>query len=96
VASRHISVPAITFSELVDDLDDIDLVHFDTEGHDGEVLDQIDLDRWHPDIIMFEHNCGDPVWWPNTSSTRGDAAAVVASEGPGMGSRGMRRTRSRT
>jgi FkbM family methyltransferase len=50
-----VTVPAMTFSELVNDLDHINLVHIDTEGHDGEVLDQMDLARWHPDIIMFEH-----------------------------------------
>ena len=50
-----VSVPAMTFSEPIDDLDHIDLVVVDTEGHDGEVLDQIDLDRFHPDFIMFEH-----------------------------------------
>ena len=33
----------------------IDLIHIDTEGYDFEILKQIDIEKYHPGIIMYEH-----------------------------------------
>jgi hypothetical protein len=33
----------------------IDLIHIDTEGYDYEILKQIDFDKYQPDIILYEH-----------------------------------------
>jgi FkbM family methyltransferase len=38
----------------------IDLVHIDTEGHDYQILSQIDLQKYKPTIILFEHNLLSP------------------------------------
>ena len=37
-------------------VDAIDLVHIDTEGFDYKVLSQIDLKRYKPSVILFEHH----------------------------------------
>ncbi|HKR13161.1 MAG TPA: FkbM family methyltransferase [Pyrinomonadaceae bacterium] len=34
----------------------IDLIHIDTEGFDYKVLSQIDLERYKPAVILFEHH----------------------------------------
>lgn len=34
----------------------IDLIHIDTEGFDYKVLSQLDLERYKPSIILFEHH----------------------------------------
>lgn len=34
----------------------IDLVHIDTEGFDYKVLSQLDLTRYKPSVILFEHH----------------------------------------
>lgn len=34
----------------------IDLIHIDTEGFDYQVLSQIDITRYKPSIILFEHH----------------------------------------
>jgi FkbM family methyltransferase len=52
---KTVSVPAMTFDSLTRGLDRIDLIHTDTEGHDAAILDQIDLERWAPKVVMFEH-----------------------------------------
>ena len=54
---REIEVPCVTFDELClrHGLDDVDLVHIDTEGYDWEVVQLIDLDRWHPTALLYEH-----------------------------------------
>ncbi len=33
----------------------IDLFHVDAEGFDAVILEQLDLDRFHPEIILWEH-----------------------------------------
>ena len=52
---RTVIVPAMTFDTLAEGLERIDLLHLDTEGHDGAILAQVDLDRWSPGIIVYEH-----------------------------------------
>ena len=34
----------------------IDLLHIDTEGFDYKVLSQLDLERYKPSVILFEHH----------------------------------------
>jgi FkbM family methyltransferase len=50
-------VPCITFEALCrkHGLTRLDLVHIDTEGYDFEVIKLIDLDRWMPTVLLFEH-----------------------------------------
>jgi len=38
----------------------IDLLHIDTEGFDYKVLSQLNLKKYHPLIILFEHNLLSP------------------------------------
>ena len=37
-------------------VDAIDLIHIDTEGSDYKVLSQLDLRRYKPSVILFEHH----------------------------------------
>lgn len=37
-------------------VDAIDLIHIDTEGFDYQVLSQVDLKRYKPSVILFEHH----------------------------------------
>lgn len=37
-------------------VDAIDLLHIDTEGFDYKVLSQLDLKRYKPSVILFEHH----------------------------------------
>jgi FkbM family methyltransferase len=51
-------VPTLTFDSLCKraGFEQIDLLHIDTEGYDYEILKQIDLDRWRPHLIIYEHH----------------------------------------
>ena len=51
----EIEVPAMTFSTLTRDVDDIHVLHVDTEGHDAAILAQVDFDAWTLSAILFEH-----------------------------------------
>jgi FkbM family methyltransferase len=50
-------VRCMTFGELCDRkrIDHFDLLHVDAEGYDGEIVLQVDFDRYSPHIILFEH-----------------------------------------
>lgn len=37
-------------------VDQIDLIHIDTEGFDYKVLSQVDIKRYRPSAILFEHH----------------------------------------
>ena len=39
----------------------IDLIHIDTEGHDFEILKTIDLPRYRPKVVIYEHHHLNPV-----------------------------------
>lgn len=39
---------------------EIDLIHIDTEGYDYKILSQVDLSRYKPSIILFEHQLLSP------------------------------------
>jgi FkbM family methyltransferase len=52
-----IEVPSLTFESLCAKhaVENIDLVQIDTEGYDFEVIKLIDLERYSPKLLMFEH-----------------------------------------
>lgn len=52
-------------------LDRVDLLHVDAEGHDHEVLMSLDLARYKPAVVLYEHVHLDPV------SARGLASHLV-------------------
>ncbi|MEI6493858.1 MAG: FkbM family methyltransferase [Verrucomicrobiota bacterium] len=54
----EILVPTISLDELFSHTAQkrVDLLVIDTEGHDWEILRQLDLAIWKPDVIVFE-NC---------------------------------------
>lgn len=54
----EIVVPTITLDELFSRTTQkrVDLLVIDTEGHDWEILKQLDLTKWKPLVIIFE-NC---------------------------------------
>lgn len=51
------TVPCLTFESLCaeHELDRIDLLLIDTEGHDFEILKHIDFTQWHPTVVIYEH-----------------------------------------
>jgi hypothetical protein len=51
------AVPCLTFDSLTKKhgVEHIDIVQIDTEGYDLEVLRLIDLVRWQPELVMYEH-----------------------------------------
>lgn len=50
-------VPCERFDDLLDrhGIDQLDLLHIDTEGYDFEILKNIDWDRRRPLIVIYEH-----------------------------------------
>jgi FkbM family methyltransferase len=54
VATR---TPGLTLGELLEkhSIDRLDLLHVDAEGHDWTILKQLDLNRFKPRVILFEH-----------------------------------------
>ena len=36
-------------------IEKLDLLHIDTEGYDWNILKQLDLSKWNPEVILFEH-----------------------------------------
>src|SRR5262245_45056545 len=54
-AMHMVTVPAMTFAQLASDIDHLDVLAIDTEGHDAVILDQVDLVRWQLAAVVFEH-----------------------------------------
>ncbi len=50
-------VPCVRFDDLCKkhDFQDFDFLHIDTEGYDYEILKTIDLERYQPLAILYEH-----------------------------------------
>jgi FkbM family methyltransferase len=50
-------VETVTFDTLCarHGIDRLDLIHVDTEGYDWEILRRIDLRRYQPSLLLFEH-----------------------------------------
>ncbi|MFP5257320.1 MAG: FkbM family methyltransferase [Acidimicrobiia bacterium] len=57
-----VDVPCATFTTICErnGLDRVDVVQIDTEGYDREVLELIDLHRFGPDLVIYEHLHLDP------------------------------------
>ena len=55
---KTISVQCMTFQDIIDkyQLDHVDVVQIDAEGHDAAILLSIDFEKIQPKIIIFEHN----------------------------------------
>ena len=51
------NVNGLTLSHLFkrNKIDNLDLLHIDTEGYDYKILSQLDLKKYNPTIILFEH-----------------------------------------
>lgn len=51
------TVKTLTFESLCvrHDLTKFHLLHIDTEGYDWEILSQIDLERYRPMVVLYEH-----------------------------------------
>jgi FkbM family methyltransferase len=52
---RTVTVRAMTFDELTHGVEHFDVLAIDTEGHDAVILDQVDLARWRPAAVLYEH-----------------------------------------
>jgi FkbM family methyltransferase len=52
-----VEVPCLTFDSLCRKLQivRVDLIHIDAEGYDFEIIKSIDLARYRPTILLFEH-----------------------------------------
>jgi FkbM family methyltransferase len=50
-------VPTLSLAALLErnNVDQIDLLHVDAEGYDWEIVRQLDLTRYNPEVILFEH-----------------------------------------
>jgi FkbM family methyltransferase len=56
---RETPVQGVTFQQLLDrhGVTKFDLLVIDTEGYDWKVLRQVDLARYTPKIVIYEHKC---------------------------------------
>jgi len=73
---RTAEVRALTFDSLCREhgVQRVDLLAIDTEGYDWEILRTIDLARWHPRLLIYEHyHLGD--------SDRAECRAYVEAAG---------------
>ena len=54
---RCTEVPTVTFDTLCEThgVEGVDLVLVDTEGHDWEIVRRIDLERYAPRLVVYEH-----------------------------------------
>jgi FkbM family methyltransferase len=54
-AMQTVEVPAVTFATLTRGVADIDVLHIDAEGHDAQILSQVDFNRWTMSAVLYEH-----------------------------------------
>jgi FkbM family methyltransferase len=49
-------IPTKTFGQLLTDhqLNQVDLIHIDTEGYDYKILQTIDFEKYNPNVLIFE------------------------------------------
>lgn len=54
---REVEIQGMTLSQLLGKhgIDRIDLLHVDAEGYDWQIVRQLDLNRFRPTVILFEH-----------------------------------------
>lgn len=79
----EISVPTLTFASLLakHNVDEVDLLVVDTEGYDAEIINGIDLARYRPSLLVYEHYHLDP---RDRAACRGrveDAGYLTMEEG---------------
>jgi FkbM family methyltransferase len=48
-------VPIVSFETLLADVERVDLLQIDTEGHDATLIAAFDFERWRPGVVQFEH-----------------------------------------
>jgi FkbM family methyltransferase len=79
-----VDVPCRTFTTICErnGIERVDVVQIDTEGYDREVLELIDLDRFGPSLVIYEHLHLDP-------SDRSAAEKRLADHGFQLVSDGM-------
>jgi FkbM family methyltransferase len=51
---RADDVECVTFEDLLEGVDRVDLLQVDAEGFDAEIIRMFDFDRWRPSIVNFE------------------------------------------
>ncbi|HEX2234337.1 MAG TPA: FkbM family methyltransferase [Thermoleophilaceae bacterium] len=78
IESRIVCEPvtALTFDSLCEKhgVTAVDLIVIDTEGYDWEILRRFDFERWHPELLVYEHFHLSP-------ADRADAAARLREAG---------------
>ena len=54
---QKIEISGLTLQQLLDrnEVDKLDFLHIDAEGYDWKILSQLDLDKYKPHLILFEH-----------------------------------------
>jgi FkbM family methyltransferase len=54
---KKVKIRGIKLSDLISqfNINQIDLLHLDTEGYDWLILSQLDLKRYQPTVILYEH-----------------------------------------
>lgn len=50
-------LPSITFDSLIKkySFNKVDLIHIDVEGNDDKIIASINMEKYQPDIVIFEH-----------------------------------------
>jgi FkbM family methyltransferase len=73
------SVPTLTFDSLLAKhrVEHLDVLLIDTEGFDWEILRRVDLDRWRPRLIVYEH-------YHLSAATQAEAVAGLEAAGYGV------------
>lgn len=68
-------VPTLTFDSLCRrcGISRVDLLHIDTEGYDYEILKRVDLERWRPKLVIYEHH--------HLGAARGECEAYLRKHG---------------
>jgi FkbM family methyltransferase len=54
---KSVNVPTLPLPMLLErsNVDRINLLHIDAEGYDWKILSQLDLTKYRPEVILFEH-----------------------------------------
>jgi FkbM family methyltransferase len=76
-------VPCLTFDALCTKhgIAQVDVLVIDTEGYDAEVLRAVDLARWSPVVLVFEHYHLTPAQCADATARLVDAGYEVRAEG---------------
>lgn len=60
---RELSVPCLSFESLCGKhrVAHLDVLHMDVEGYDWQLIQSINLARWRPAVLIYEHHHLDPL-----------------------------------